>query len=275
MNDKVSVITGGGSGMGLATAKIVGKNSKVIIVGRNKAKLERAVIELRVQGIEALHFACDLADSKSAEMLANFAKEQGKITAVIHAAGMSPHMGEAQKIMEANALGTININNAFFPHMDTGSCIVDVSSMSAYLTPKILMPTKIYPLARQDKDHFMRKMMARVNLFPTKLRSSIAYGISKHFVIWFAKTDAARFGEKGARVISVTPGTFETPMEELEKDEATPYLKYCAIKRLGQVEEIAQLLAAVVDERMGYLTGADIICDGGCIASRMAQVRSL
>jgi NAD(P)-dependent dehydrogenase (short-subunit alcohol dehydrogenase family) len=267
MHNKVSVITGGGSGMGLATAKILGRDSKVVIVGRHKAKLEHAASELGTQGIEVLPFACDLADSESTGMLSAFAAKQGRIGAVIHAAGMSPHMGNANEIMEVNALGTININDAFYPYMESGSCIVDISSMSAYLTPKILMPTKVYPIARKDKDKFMRKMMSRVNIFPAKLRSSVAYGISKNFVIWFAKTDAARFGEKGARVVSVTPGNFETPMGELEKDEASTYLRHCAIKRFGKVEEIAQLLAAVADERMGYLTGADIICDGGCIAS--------
>ena len=56
-------------------------------------------------------------------------------------------------------------------------------------------------------------------------------------------------------------------MGELEKDEAMTYMKYNAIKRLGRPEEIAQLYAAVADERLGYLTGADILCDGGCVAS--------
>ena len=55
--------------------------------------------------------------------------------------------------------------------------------------------------------------------------------ISKHFVIWFAKTDTARFGLKGGRVLSVTPGNFETPMGKLEKDEAGTYLKFNAIRR--------------------------------------------
>lgn len=57
--------------------------------------------------------------------------------------------------------------------------------------------------------------------------------------------------------MSVTPGNFETPMGELEKEEAASFLKYNAIKRLG------------------YLTGADIICDGGCIASGASAVSSM
>ncbi len=107
---------------------------------------------------------------------------------------------------------------------------------------------------------------ARVNIFPAKVRSGVSYGISKYFVIWYAKAEAARFGTKNVRTLSITPGNFETPMGELEKNEAQTYLKYNAINRLGQPDEIAALYAACADPAMGYLTGADIVCDGGCIA---------
>lgn len=113
----------------------------------------------------------------------------------------------------------------------------------------------------------MKKMLNRVNLLPKASRSGAACSISKHFVIWFAKTDTARFGLKGVRVLSVTPGSFETPMGRLEKDEAGTYLKFNAIRRNGRPEEIAVLYEEFSDEKLGYLTGADIICDGGCIAS--------
>lgn len=264
----ICVITGGGSGIGRATAEILAKQDYlVILVGRTASKLDNVVNEIRKEGGEAEAFSCDIANRKSTKKLAEYTAERGNVKAVIHAAGLSPHMGNAKKIMEGNALGTININDAFYPVMAEGGCIIDTSSMSAYLTPQFIMPKKYYYLCRMDKDKFMKKMMGRVNLFPKKTRAGVAYGISKHFVIWFAKTDAARFGQKGVRVLSVTPGNFETPMGELEKDEATAYLKFNAIKRLGKPEEIARLYASLIDERIGYLTGTDIICDGGCIAS--------
>lgn len=265
---KVCVITGGGSGMGFAAAKIMGEQGcYVVLAGRSVKKLDHAVAELRAGGIEAEAFGCDVSDRGSTRALAGTALERGEVKVVIHAAGMSPHMGGAQKIMETNALGTIHVNDAFYEVMHDGGCIIDTSSMSAYLTPKWIMPRRSYKLSRTDRDTFLKKMMRRVNLFPRKVRPGVAYGISKDFVIWFAKTDAARFGEKGVRVLSVTPGNFETPMGALEKDEAMTYVKYNAIKRLGRPEEIARLYAAVADDRMGYLTGADILCDGGCVAS--------
>lgn len=266
MND-ICVITGGGSGMGLATAKIMGKDHYIIICGRNKKKLEAAVLELKDEGIEAEAFACDVSNQTNIEELARYAKSKGRIQAVIHAAGMSPHMGDAQKIMEANALGTIYVNNAFYEVMDAESCIIDVSSMSAYLTPALIMPKRFYKYSVQNPQLFMKKMMSWVNLFPQKVRAGVSYGISKHFVIWFAKQDAARFGKKGARVLSVSPGNFETPMGELEKEEADLYTKFCSIKRFGHVEEIASLFAYCASKQAGYLTGEDILCDGGLVAS--------
>lgn len=98
--------------MGLATARLMGKDHYIIICGRSVKKLENAVAELKAESIEIEAIACDV----------------------------SPHMGSAKQIMEVNALGTININNAFYKVMGEGSCIIDVSSMSAYITPKIVMP---------------------------------------------------------------------------------------------------------------------------------------
>lgn len=264
----VCVITGGGSGIGLSTARLmVKKGYYTIICGRTASKLENAVKELIKEGGEAEAYPCDVSDRESCFALARHAKECGDVKVLLHIAGLSPHMADPEKIMEGNALGTVNVNDAFYEVMSAGGCVIDTSSMSAYLTPEFIMPKGSYKYARTDRNLFMKKMMNRVSLLPKSTRTGVAYSISKNFVIWFAKTDAARFGEKGVRVLSVTPGNFETPMGKLEKDEAGTYLKFNAIKLNGKPEEIAALYEELSDERLGYLTGADIICDGGCIAS--------
>ena len=264
---QICVITGGGSGMGLATARLMGKTHYVIICGRTALKLQKAITELKKENIECEAFSCDVSNQESVRELAEYARKLGIVQAVIHAAGMSPHMDNAGKIMEANALGTIFVNEAFSKVMESGSCIIDVSSMSAYLAPKLIMPQRAYKFSFTDKAVFMKKMMKRVNLFPKNLRSSIAYSISKHFDIWYAKKCAGLYGKKGIRVVSVSPGDFETPMGKLEEEEADKLTKYAAIKRFGNVDEIAFLLASIVDSRNGYLTGVDILCDGGLVAS--------
>ena len=229
---KVCVITGGGSGMGLATAKLVCKAGYyTILVGRTASKLEKAVADLRRAGGEAEAFSCDVSNRESCFALAKHAAACGEVKAVLHIAGLSPHMGDAEKILRGNALGTVNINDAFYDIMVPGGCVIDTSSMSAYARP------------------------------------GLAYAISKHFVIWFARTDAARFGAKNVRCLSVTPGNFDTPMGALESKEAEAFKKYSALRRNGKPEEIAALFALLLDERLGFLTGTDILMDGGVVAS--------
>lgn len=265
---KVCVITGGSSGIGFATARRMGKKGyTLILAARTPSKLEQAIAELAKDNIHAVACQCDLSDWSSIQDLTQFAQQLGTVEVVLHIAGMSPHMGDAEKILRGNALGTVYIHDAFYPVLAEGGCLVDTSSMSAYLTPAFIMPKRAFPLASTDRESFLKKTMARVNLIPQKNRAGFAYALSKYFVIWYARHEAARFGTKGVRVLSITPGNFETPMGELEKGEAQTYLKFNAIKRLGKPDEIAALFEAVSDPAMGYLTGADILCDGGCIAS--------
>ena len=120
---------------------------------------------------------------------------------------------------------------------------------------------------RFNFENCYKKLVARAGIAPKGARPGLAYAISKHFVIWFAKTDAARFGAKNVRCLSVTPGNFDTSMGALESEQAEVFKKYSALKRNGGPEEIAALFAMLIDERLGFLTGTDIIMDGGVIAS--------
>ena len=120
---------------------------------------------------------------------------------------------------------------------------------------------------RFNFENCYKKLVARAGIAPKGARPGLAYAISKHFVIWFAKTDAARFGTKNVRCLSVTPGNFDTPMGALESEQADVFKKHSALKRNGRPEEIAALFTLLLDERLGFLTGADIIMDGGVVAS--------
>jgi NAD(P)-dependent dehydrogenase (short-subunit alcohol dehydrogenase family) len=270
---KVCVITGGSSGMGFATAKLLGKEQNVIIAGRDITKLYKAVSELRIIGIKAESIVTNVGDRDTVDALAERAIQLGRIASVINCAGMSPHMGEALEIMKTNALGTINVNEAFYSVMEAGSCLIDVSSTAAYLTPKFILPESLYKYSRIDKNLFMRKMMARVNILPKNMRSGMAYTFSKHFINWYSKTDTAKFALKGIRILSVSPGNFDTPMGQLEHKQVEKFQKYCALKRLGHADEIANLFAFLVSDKLGYLTGTDIICDGGLVASGINPVK--
>jgi NAD(P)-dependent dehydrogenase (short-subunit alcohol dehydrogenase family) len=112
-------------------------------------------------------------------------------------------------------------------------------------------------------------VVQRARVFGKKLHTGVAYGLSKAFVIWYTRSLAGKFGTKGARVVSVSPGSFDTAMGQLEKDHgASEFLKVSAIKRFGKPEEIAAVLAFCAGEAPGYLTGTDILLDGGTRAGQ-------
>lgn len=107
-----------------------------------------------------------------------------------------------------------------------------------------------------------------------RLHSGLAYAISKAFVIWYTRSLAVAFGERGARIVSVSPGSFDTAMGKLEKDHgAAELLETAAIKRFGRPEEIAAVLAFCAAEASSYLTGVDILVDGGSRAGKEFQRR--
>ena len=264
---KVYVITGGGSGMGLATIKELGKDCKVIISGRTASKLQSAVDELTKEGYDVEAFSCDVSKRESVVELANYAKSKGPIVGLIHAAGVSPHMGNAETIIKINALGTYYVDEEFVKVMEKGSMIVNVSSMSAFMLPNMLLPIKKYSLIFQDEEKFLKKLVKGARLFGAKMESNLGYPISKNFVCWLTKRLANSYYEKGIRIVSVSPGNYETPMGALESDQGAQFLVNNAIKRFGDPQEIAVLFAQLMDPRLGYLTGTDICMDGGCIGN--------
>ncbi len=108
------------------------------------------------------------------------------------------------------------------------------------------------------------KLKSYVHHFPKKQRSNIAYPVSKTFVIWYSKHIAAELGTREAHIVSVSPGSFSTPMGEKESDNGAAALTQLgAIKRFGRPEEIASVLAYLAEKSPVYLTATDIAVDGG------------
>lgn len=262
----VCVITGGGSGMGLATAKVLGREYQMVICGRTLSKLDKALAELTLAGIDAHALECDVSNQASVLHLASVASQLGPIMIVINAAGISPQMGEAHEILKINALGAIHIHEAFLPHFIEGGCLIDIGSTGGYMVHSMILPTRAYRLSATDPALFLKKVSARTRWIPSRIRSGFAYCISKNFLMWYVRAEAERFARKGVRVLSVSPGSFDTDMGTVAKVGADQLVKFCAIRRYGRVEEIAQLLAFCTDQKLSYLTGVDILCDGGCLA---------
>jgi NAD(P)-dependent dehydrogenase (short-subunit alcohol dehydrogenase family) len=151
---------------------------------------------------------------------------------------------------------------------------VNVASYAGHALPSILVPTRAFPLAESDPSRFVRALVRRAGIVGRKQHAGFAYALSKTYVIWYSERLAARFGARGARVVSVSPGSFDTAMGRLEADHGAADLhEIAALKRFGTSEEIAAVLAFCAGEAPGYLTGTDVLVDGGTHAGQRSGGR--
>ena len=188
---------------------------------------------------------------------------------MIHAVGVSPHMADGEKVFAISAVGTINVDEEFGEAMD-GGCILDVSSMSGYMLPPDKVPVQIYKLALTDVSAFQVAFSQMLSMVPDEQKTGMAYTVSKNFVAWYTSRIAVRYGRKGLRVVSISPGTFNTPMGEVEGEEAASFALNGALGRVGDSAEIARMMAFMVSDECSYLTGVDILYDGGAVAAMNA-----
>jgi NAD(P)-dependent dehydrogenase (short-subunit alcohol dehydrogenase family) len=273
--NQVSVITGGAGGMGLATAKIVGLGRTVVLADVRQDRLDAAAVTLKDLGITPTIVNCDVTDRSAVADLYDTANGLGTLASVIHTAGVSPSMGPADYVMRTNAIGTVNVNETFHAIAGEGAVIVNVASMAAHMLPAEMIPTGQFSLALKDSDAFWDAMMAACNVIPEDARSGFAYALSKSFVKWYSQSQAERFNARGLRIVSVSPGSIDTEMGRLEEQAgAGAMVADAAVPRWGKAEEMAELLAFCASDKAGYLTGTDILNDGGVIASMAERARA-
>ena len=271
---RVSVITGGAGGMGVETTKIVGRDHAVVLADVRPDRLDDAAGTLEALGITATQVNCDVTDRAAVEGLFRTAADLGDIVSVIHTAGVSPSMGDAEYIMTTNALGTLNVNEVFFGAAADGAAIVNVASMASYMLPDEMIPTKHFDLAFTDQERFLAELLTVCDIAGDEMRSGLAYSVSKTFVRWYSTSQAERFNSGGLRIVSVSPGSVDTEMGRLEEQAgAGAMVTNAAVPRWGKAEEMAELFAFCAGDRAGYLTGTDILNDGGVIASMRERAR--
>ncbi len=259
-----ALITGGAGGMGLATAHTMGRDHRIVLADVNAERLDAAVTELGGAGIEAVAVTCDITNRTSVDALIETANSDGDLRAVVHTAGVSPRMGDAATIIRINALGTIHLTQAALAVATPGFAVVNVASFAGHTAPGLLVSNRRNRKALTDPAAFISRLTAVPNRLPASQRSNLAYGLSKQFVIWYSATMAAAFGAKGARILSVSPGSIDTSMGRLEIESGSEkILIAAALKRFGTAQEMADLLAFCASDKASYLTGVDILNDGG------------
>ena len=275
---EVNVITGGGSGIGYATAQFLPKDQLVLITGRSEKRLTEAALRLQNEGHLVETATCDVSEQESVYKLIQKASGLGIVRSVIHAAGVSASQATLTEIIRINALGVVHIVRGFSPIMKPDGCIAVIGSCSSAALPGILLPRRSYPLALTNESAFIRRGTARAKLMPNDfLQKSFAYCMTKNFVRWYLLGCAFHYAQENVRIVCISPGVVDTDLgqAELKNPETQAILRYTGLNRPAKPEEIGFLTSTVVDERNGYLLGTDIFCDGGCTAAGFGMMAAI
>jgi NAD(P)-dependent dehydrogenase (short-subunit alcohol dehydrogenase family) len=251
----VIVVTGAASGMGRAAVDRL----------RNRADHLLAV-DLRQPEIEGtVGVASDVSDPASVAALADRVRELGDFRGLVHAAGISPTMAGARKVIEVDLVGTQLILDAFEPLVGPGSAAVCFSSSAAYqisLAPPDPEFDKL--LADPLADGFLDAAVAKVGD-----DSGLGYGWAKRGVVLIAAKAAVRWGARGGRVVSLAPGLIDTSMgrqEMAQQEFMKTILANTPLQRQGSAEEVAALVAFLISDEASFISGIDVLIDGGAFA---------
>jgi len=261
--------------MGLDTAKALAEYGPVFVGGRNPERLQNALATLKEAGVEAYGGRCDISDIESVKAFAAAAGEIAPIGNVVNAAGVGFDVSTNEQMVEINMVGTVNMVETFFPLMTEGT-MLNYSSITGYYYQPTPEEKAVWD-APTDPD-FGKKCLEFIvkvpNPMPGRLPDTYpGYTATKRFVIHYTMANASRFGAKGLRIISIAPGSFNTPMLATQKEFLASIAAGTAYKRVGEPEEMAYLIKNLLDPKVSYLTGCDIIMDGGKFA--MSTVKQL
>ena len=240
LNGKTAVVTGGNSGIGYASAKELKKQgANVVITGRKPEKVQAAATELDVKGIVA-----DVEDISATERLVEQVKNEfGKVDILFVNAGvfLPAPVGQTSEEMFEHQMG-INFKGAvftiekFLPILNEGASIINLSSVIAY----------------------------------TGMPNTAIYGASKAALNSYTRTAATELASRKIRINAVNPGPIATPifgktgMEEKQLDGfAQAMQNRVPLKRFGQPEEIAKLVAFLASDDASFITGGEYNIDGG------------
>lgn len=268
MNKTVHIVLGGTSGMGLATATALGKENPVLIGGRNEKRLASALETLKAAGVEAYGKSVDISSKASLDEFVAYAIAIGKIGKVVNAAAID--QGTSEMIWKINVMGTKYVTEAFLPYLDN-SCLLNFSSITGYF----YQPTKeeLELWSNPDAPDFFEKSFALATSKEQNSRMAflgpqfMTYIASKRFVIYYTQANTLRFGKKNSQIFSVAPGSFDTPMlRENTPEQIAGIERGTAYGRLGKPEEMADFIIKLLEPGHEYLTGVDLVLDGGKLA---------
>lgn len=270
MKKDVVVIIGSG-GIGVAIARRQGLGKIILLADFNETVLRAAAEQLRDASYAVETHAVDVSSRDSVKALAAFAASLGNVTQVVNTAGLSPNMAPVAKILEVDLYGVAVVFDEFEQVIAPGGAGLVISSMAGHMMPA-LPPEQNKALAFTPTEELLDLPFLKGDAIPNTL---VAYMMAKRANHLRVQASAMTWGERGARVNSISPGIIVTPLARHELDsqigdiyrgmvEASP------IKRMAPPDEIASAAAYLLGPESGFVTGSDLLIDGGVIAAMRA-----
>ncbi|MFJ9585995.1 SDR family oxidoreductase [Streptomyces acidicola] len=265
--NEVVVVIGSGS-IGLAIARRVGAGRTVLLADYSDKTAEAAARRLRGEGYEVATRVTDVSDLDAVEALADAAAALGPVTQVVHTAGVSPTQASIERILHVDLVGTAMVLDAFARVVAPGGAGLVIASMAGHRESPYA-PEIEHALATTETAKLLELPFLQAERVGTTVH---AYALSKRANSLRVQTAAVAWGGRGARVNAVSPGVIITPLalDELSGPRQEWFervRKVSAAGRFGTPDEVADAAAFLLGHQAGFITGADLLMDGGVTAA--------
>jgi NAD(P)-dependent dehydrogenase (short-subunit alcohol dehydrogenase family) len=254
--------------IGQAIARRVSAGKHVVLADLRQENADTAAKILSDAGFDVSTTKVDVSSRASVQALVETAKSFGDISGVIHAAGVSPSQASPETILKVDLYGTALVLEEFGNVIASGGAGVVIASMSGHRLPA-LSAEQDKALATTPVEELLKLPM----LQPDKVTDPLnAYQISKRGNSLRVMAEAVRWGKRGARVNTISPGIIITPLanDELKGPRGAGYrrmMEGCAAGRAGTPDEVGTVGALLMGSDGAFITGSDFLMDGGVTAA--------
>lgn len=261
---KEVVIVVGAGFIGQAIARRVGAGKHLLLANLTEQSSIEAADALADAGFDVSAAAVDISSRASVKALIQKAQSLGNIAGLIHAAGVSPSQAPIETILKVDLYGTALLLELVGEVIAPGGSGVVISSQSGHRLPALT--------AEQDKALAItptEELLKLDMLQPGKVADTLhAYQLSKRGNSLRVMAEAVRWGRRGARVNTISPGIIITPLarDELTGPRGEGYrrmIETCAVGRAGTPDEVGNVAALLMGPDGGFITGSDFLMDGG------------
>jgi NAD(P)-dependent dehydrogenase (short-subunit alcohol dehydrogenase family) len=264
---EVIVVIGAGS-IGQAIARRVGTGKHILFADIKKDNAKAASTILGEAGFENSFADADVTSRQSILSLIETANKIGSITGLVHTAGVSPTQASPETILKVDLYGTALVLEEFGNIIAAGGSGVVIASQSGHrLGPLSVEQNKALATTPAEQ------LLALPILGPNQVKDSLqAYQLSKRANSLRVMAEAVRWGKRGARINTISPGIIITPLakDELSGPRGDGYrrmINLCAAGRAGTPDEVANVAALLMGQDGGFITGSDFLMDGGVTAA--------